>query len=382
MLKHYPLALAPMACHLALVAAGACLGRYGLPHAPDWGALQSPAIAQAPAWMQPLLQWDAHWYTQIAAEGYNPKSAAFFPLMPVLAALLAEATGLPVAAAGWLLGNVCGILALLVAPAAFAPYLERRLAVRATWLLALLPTSFYLNTFYTEPLFLLCTLAAFYYAPQGRVWPTALATVGATLTRNTGLALLLWVGQALIVRYRRQGLSLKLGLTGVAALALPAAGLGLFMLFGQAAFYDPLAFVTAQASFGRQACWPGTGLWLGLRQLAAWGFVPTAGRLFLFLGVALQGAALLAWATIARQAWRQPLWRWGCGLAAVWLLVPLTSCMATDPLQSISRYVLVNVPLYLAVSLLPTRAYLLWCLASALGLLLATALFAQGWWVA
>ena len=382
MWEHHRLAWGPLAVHLALVGVGVGLGLAWVPQAPAWGALQNPAIAQAPTWMQPLLQWDAHWYAQIATEGYGPKSAAFFPLLPVLAALLAEATGWPAAAAGWALGNACGCLALLAAPAALARYIPLQAARRATWVLALLPTSFYLNTFYTEPLFLLATLAALYYAPIGRVWPTALAVWAATLTRNTGLALGLLVAHAVWAAYRSQGATLARVAGWGAALVLPVLGLGLFMLFLQAAFYDPWAFVTAQADFARMPCLPGQGLWLAAKQLAGWHFVPTAGRAFLFIGFGMQVLALAAWAACARQSLRLPAWRMPVMVSAVWLLVPLLSYIPSDPLTSVSRYVLVNAPLLLAVGVLPRRLFIGLCLACGAGLSAAVALFVRHWWVA
>jgi hypothetical protein len=69
-------------------------------------------------------------------------------------------------------------------------------------------------------------------------------------------------------------------------------------------------------------------------------------------------------------------------LGALWLLVPLLSTQANDPLMSLSRYTLVNVPLFIAFGFLP-RHLSVWISALlALGLVLGTALFARCWWVA
>ncbi|MGB9826264.1 MAG: mannosyltransferase family protein, partial [Desulfofundulus sp.] len=60
-----------------------------------------------------LNRWDAGWYLKIAREGYNQKSAAFFPLYPLLIHLFSR-LGMNPVAAGILISNLslAGILAI------------------------------------------------------------------------------------------------------------------------------------------------------------------------------------------------------------------------------------------------------------------------------
>ncbi|HEX8917234.1 MAG TPA: mannosyltransferase family protein, partial [Chloroflexota bacterium] len=133
-------------------------------------------------------RWDALWYQQIATHGYHAGdgTVAFQPLYP----LLARIVSLP------LLGSIV-LAELLVSSAAFfgAMWLLYHTALldtdhstsRLTVLLtALFPVGFFLLAPYTESLYLLLTLAAFWFARSGRPWLAGFAAMGAGLTRTFG----------------------------------------------------------------------------------------------------------------------------------------------------------------------------------------------------
>ena len=65
------------------------------------------------------------------------------------------------------------------------------IAGRAVWLLAIFPTSVFFTTLYTESLFLMTSVAAFYYARRSRWALAGIWGLLASLTRVTGLLLLL-----------------------------------------------------------------------------------------------------------------------------------------------------------------------------------------------
>ncbi len=186
--------------------------------------------------------------------------AAFFPLYPLL-----------VRGVGTILGGSHAALliaAFLVSLAAFLAALAllyrltelelgRRLARPALLLLAVFPAAVYFGAPYSESLFLLLAVGAFYAARTGR-WAWAGACAGlASATRSAGLLLLLplvliWWG----ARPRRAGDAawLLLAPLGIAAYA---AWLGLVE-------GDALRFLDVQEAWSRHLAVPLAGAWDGL----------------------------------------------------------------------------------------------------------------------
>jgi Gpi18-like mannosyltransferase len=114
---------------------------------------------------------------------------AFFPLYPLLVHL-GTAIGLPSELAAM------GITSLAFLGASF--YLYRLVeeawgapaALRAVWIVAFFPTSFFTFAPYTESLYLLCAAGALYHARHLQGWRAGLWGAGAALSHATGLALL------------------------------------------------------------------------------------------------------------------------------------------------------------------------------------------------
>jgi hypothetical protein len=138
----------------------------------------------------PFARWDSVWYLRIADDGYeHPLSPHFYPLYP----LLARVVGTPVGSS--LIGGVLVSLAAFMA----ALYLLHRLvdlelgrerARQAVLLMAFFPSSLFFSAVYTESLFLVTSLGAFYAARTGRwAWAGAAAGLAAT-TRAPGVLLL------------------------------------------------------------------------------------------------------------------------------------------------------------------------------------------------
>ncbi|HZL64689.1 MAG TPA: hypothetical protein VFD50_07095, partial [Thermoleophilia bacterium] len=122
----------------------------------------------------------------------------------------------------------------------------------AAWTVALIswfPTSVVFSAVYSESLFLMLTVAAFWFATRRRWFLAGLAGLLAALTRNSGLLLvvplLLLYGRECGWSLRRVSLrwprDLRLGL-----LLLVPAGLLLYMGYLQARFGKPLLFSTVE----------------------------------------------------------------------------------------------------------------------------------------
>src|SRR4051812_49256534 len=223
-----------------------------------------PALTHAIAdpVLAPLARWDSVWYLRIAdgGDGDDPSRAAFFPLYPLLVRGLGTAFG----------GSHAGLLvaAFLVSLAAFLGALVllyrltelelgRRLARPTLLLLAVFPAAVYFGAPYSESLFLMLAVGAFYAARTGR-WAWAGACAGlASGTRSAGLLLVLPL--ALIwwqSRPRRVGDAAWL-LWAPAGIAVYAAWLGLVE-------GDALRFLDVQEAWSRELTVPLTGAWDGV----------------------------------------------------------------------------------------------------------------------
>jgi hypothetical protein len=144
---------------------------------------------------QGLFAWDAAFYRDIADFGYGAvaqEGLRFFPLVPLLAAVLAVP----------LLGNV-GVALVVVSNAAAlaAGALLHRLArhetadaalgARAAWLLALLPPALVLVLGYAESTMLVASIGAFLALRRQRWWAAGLLGFLAALSRPVGSLLAL-----------------------------------------------------------------------------------------------------------------------------------------------------------------------------------------------
>ncbi len=246
-----------------------------------------------------LARWDTFWYLDIAAHGYrwtgNPlvqQNVVFFPLYPTLMRV-----------GGAMLGGRPLVAGLLVSLAAFLTalvYLWRLVAVRfdentATWTIALLcayPFAVYFSAVYTEALFLLATVGAFFHLHRDEFGRAAWWGVVAGFTRPNGFLLAApaaWFAVAAVPLSAR-GRAMR-----VLAVAAPLAGAVGYSAYLHAAAGDGFAWIADQAAWltfaptrtsVQPAGTPGTPIWdvviyvgdaaaIGLAAASLW---PTAKR--------------------------------------------------------------------------------------------------------
>ena len=339
----------------------------------------------------PLARWDSVWYLGIAGEGYDGGAdTAFFPLYP----LLVRALVLPYPSEGALL-----VSAYVVSLACFAGALwllhrlvelelGRPVAGATVWLVALFPAAVFFGAPYSESLFLLVSVGAFYAARTGRwAWAGALAAAAAA-TRSAGIVLLvplfiLWLDSS------------PRSFRSLAWLGLAPLGLAAYALHLGLAHDDAFAFVDAQEVWYRDfagpfvGAWDGTvAAWDGVRQLVSGGrdpvyFEAAAGDPFSVAAINLLLFAFLVFAAVAVVgAFRRlPLAYGAYALAA--LALPLSYPVDPQPLMSLPRFVAVLFPLFiwLAVVAEERRWTTLITSAFAVGLGLFTAQFATWEWI-
>jgi hypothetical protein len=309
------------------------------------------------------VRWDAGWYLQIVTDGYRysaedptqQQNIVFFPAYPMLVRAGGRLLG------GYMTGYVlAGMLisigalfgALLYLYAFVRDKLDEESAQASVWLLASYPFAVFFGALYTESLFLLGTVGAFYHFSRQQFGRAALWGLLVGLTRLNGALLVI---PLLVLAFGRA----QPAPSRVKALAsASAAGIGLvlYALFIWRMTGDPLAFWAGQAAWGRT--------YQGLGALVQQQYSVLAhGGLSAYVGtpgydVLNALGAVFALATVWPVARR-------LGLAyALFILVNIVPPLASGGLLSTGRFSAVLFPafVWLASALSPTQRY--GCIAS------------------
>ena len=130
------------------------------------GPLAEPLLA-------PLARWDSVWYLRIADSGYGESAprAAFFPLYPLLIRSLGTLLGGSEAAllvVAYLVSLIAFVAALALLYKLVVLERGRQVAPATLLLLAVFPAAVFFGAPYSESLFLLLAVGAFYAARTGR----------------------------------------------------------------------------------------------------------------------------------------------------------------------------------------------------------------------
>ena len=343
--------------------------------------------------LSPLARWDAAWYLRIAESGYGDSDvrAAFFPLYPLLVRAVATPFGaspgaLLVAAYAVALAAFLGALVLLHRLVSLE--LGRPLAQPALLLLAVFPGAAFFGAPYSESLFLLLAVGAFYAARTGQwAWAGA-AAAGAAATRSAGVLLLLplamlWWSS----RPRKAG--------NAAWLLLAPLGLAAYAAFLGLAEGDAWRFLDVQDAWSRELTVPLAGAWDGFgaaidgaRQLLSGQtevvyFEEAAGDPYRIAAVNLMLFGTLVFALVACAGCLRRLPKAYGAWVAVSLVLPLTFPVEPQPLMSLPRFLAVLFPIFMWLALWSEerRATARVAAVSALGLGLFTAQFASWHWI-
>jgi hypothetical protein len=143
------------------------------------------------AWLGLWQRFDAIWYTSIAEYGYGAIAGdhAFPPIFPLLINFLKPVFG-NAFLAGLFISHVSTLYALKIMYDTFAQWGGHASAQKALVLFLLFPSSFFLFSVYTEPLFLVFALLSI-HCMTNHAWHWAgFWTFLAILTRLQGIALL------------------------------------------------------------------------------------------------------------------------------------------------------------------------------------------------
>ena len=317
----------------------------------DPDGLTRPFGALGDALVAPGARWDAMWFLRIAEDGYDPDSAAFFPLFPLLVRAGAWLTGSPLLTA-IVLSLGCLLAALVLLHRLVAIDFGREPARLCVLLVAVFPGALWFSSAYSESLFLALSVGAVLAARLGRWELAGLAGALAASTRSAGLVLLvplavLWWGSARRPR----------DLLGVAAVPLGlvafCAGLGL-------AGEDPLAPFAAQETWMRSFAGPFGAVppaiadaWSGSREILAGTPSPPGAFDLRWLNVLTLAALALVLAAGVGAVRRLPAAYALYAVAA--LALPLSFPVDGHPLMSLPRFAAVLWPLHLWLALWLSR---------------------------
>ena len=294
------------------------------------------------------VRGDSGWFLTIAHHGYwsDPQhTPAFFPLYPTL-----------VAGLGWLIRDypLAGLL-ISLACCAIAFELMWRLAAerigpsvatRGVLYLALFPMAVFLGAVYSESLFFVLAVAAFFFAERDHWASASIAAGGAMLTRSVGVAVL--VGLVLLAWPSVRHLA-WLVVAPAMFLAFPIA------LHFQAHHWD--AFSRAEKNWDKHlsSAGPIGGLWQGIEAL--WAHTDNFSERY-FLAVNIEDLVyLIPFLVLLPLVWRT-LGAAYAVYAGLVLAIPLSFPAAGPagiPLFSMPRYTIAAFPCFIALAVVGKR---------------------------
>jgi len=308
---------------------------------PGW-----PANPPDPGWQNVFTAWerfDALWFLRIAQGGYRlgDGSAAFFPLYPLVTRGLSFVLGGHPLAAATVVSNAAFCGGLIVTYLLTTSELSERAARNTILLMCLFPTAHFFLMPYSESLFFLLSVTAFWGARRGRWVVAGAAGALAALTRSVGFVL---APALLIEAIQQRNEGRGRAWPGVLAAGATLCGLLAYLAYWGIRAGEWLAPVTRQANWQREFSWPLVTLWNG------------TGDAFRHLGEGYGGYWLIDWLIVVpmlaasvyaivrlRPSYVVYLW---CGL-----LIPLTFVFPDRPLMSMPRFVLPLFPAFWGLEL-------------------------------
>jgi len=345
----------------------------------------------------PWGHWDGVWLIKIAVAGYaeSDGSTAFFPLYPLLLRYVGVLFGGNLLLTGLAISVACYGGAMVLLYRLVREQYDARTAALTVTLISFVPTSLFFQAVYTESLFLLLSLACFIWARKGSWKLAGLAALLATLTRSTGVLLIVPMA---VCYYEQRDWSWRRTDQHVVNLLLVPLGLLMWMTYLSLAFGRPLLFAAAQEEWRRSFAAPtvavgralaaavlGAAQLLSRQNLTLYWPVPKPSSAF---GMAEHNLVSLAFFLLAAGLLyygyrRLPPSDWSYFLAAA--AYPLFFPAAPMPLLSYPRFLLTIFPAFTVLALvLRDRPRAQWVTLAlfVVGLILLTAKFAHFSWVA
>lgn len=311
-----------------------------------YGKLVVPITSPGDAFLTVWLRWDAVHHLNLALRGYFDLSvgdSVFYPLYALLTRMTAYVVGGNYIVGGLVVSTLATVIsfALLFRLAEIA--YGSSTAQWSVLVLASYPTAFFLLAPFTESLFLALTLGSFLAAYCQRWKLAGVLGFFASLTRGPGMLMSLALLPIAWRQWKRERFKPigKRSFFVFLGLTMPAMGGLTFLIWRKSVGFPPISTVLQQYS-GLILTNPLSGFvaavtqWLRYRDFITTFEIATA-VMFIFL------TGLM----IKNRLWRKPEW-------LIYTLVNLTLFLSkqsftASSLQSISRYVLILFPVFIAL---------------------------------
>jgi hypothetical protein len=294
---------------------------------------------------------------------------AFFPLYPLLIRAVGSLAGNHLIA-GLLISNASFFFGLLYLYKLLEHEYDRAVARRAIFYVSIFPTAAYFTAVYTESLFFMLTVGAFYYMRARLWWLAAIFGFFAALTRVEGVLL---VVPFVMEWFASRDAGDRPTRTQLGAGILIPFGLALYMGYLWVLRADPLYFSHVQIHWNRHFAPP----WVSV--INAFGKIAHSSGPTLVANQSLEIAFTLLMIAVLVAGWHslRPSY---IAYMALSVLIP----MSTSNLMSMPRFALVLFPMFAILARWGERPWVNnVILAFSLPLLgLFTVLFADWYWVA
>jgi hypothetical protein len=332
-------------------------------------------------------RWDTVHFIHIAQKGYDVKlETAFFPLYPLLIKIVAHFIQHSDFIAGLIVSNIALLILLVVLYQLVLEDFDEACAYHSVLYLLIFPSAFFLVAAYSESPFLCFVVLSFYQMKHGRWWLAGFFGLLASLTRSSGILLVipfLWE-----YLYQRQ-FRLKSIQGGILAALLIPTGVALFALYCWHRFGNPLEFSVVEAAPGwdRHLNWPWVGIILDVQLIQSTGTILDYVSLRNLLDLIPDVFLLLPLLTAFIGPWRLPYKLWSYVLFGLmfWLFFNLYPRIGSgaDPLTSQSRYMIEVFPafIFLAISGKHRTIHACYVMVSSAMLFFMLIQFLSGHWI-
>ena len=322
------------------------------------------------------FRWDSAHYTFIAENGYQwINSAVFFPLYPILMRITSYFIPLndPILIAGFFISNLSLLIALFYFYKLIKLDYSDKISRRAILYILIFPMSIFFASIYTESLFLMLSVASFYYARKKNYKASSLFIFFACLTRLAGIFLFI----SILFEYLYQNNFKLKFLKSKDSIFIYLSSLGLiaYMFFLYIKFQDPFLFISLQSEWGRDF-YP---IWKILFDSIKYTFI-NIDKLFTleYFNNLVKLSYLLLFSVISVLAWKKMRKSY-----ALYMFISIIVPLLSGSTASINRYVLVLFPAFILFAIVGENKLYHRIISIIFGIFLAyhTIMFVNLYWV-
>jgi Gpi18-like mannosyltransferase len=314
---------------------------------PYWG-IEPISGGLAGLLLEPWQRWDTLHFIKVATVGYTgfEYSLHVQPLYPFLIRVVGMLLDQNWLLASIAVSNVAYLLGLIYFLKLVSLDFDEGVARRSVICLALFPTAFFFLAGYSESLFLLTSIASFYYARRGRWIAAGVAGFLAALTRWQGALLIVPLAyeawqQRQIASGSTEPQPVYSSIYALSALALVMVGMLAFPAYVTLGLHQPpwQPFVDMAQKWGAYYAPPWTGI-VSTIQLLRNGRGQLSDAVNLFAATIFIVLTLASWARLPRTY---------ALYSSLVILVVLLKVGEIEPLLSASRYLLAAFPAFIVL---------------------------------